>query len=160
MEVLIRIIRRDKKINNNLQTFSDKRIRVFLTGNYEFLCRMYGITGATGTSTSTASGQMYIYLLVPGRHCCIWCDITSQKLKLDPSSVHVTPRSLHTLSVNHQAFVAAGGDVTKVKEFKNVLYKPFFEICIEQVQQHLCKLKVHKNNMYTYVLGVNARSPH
>ena len=74
---------------------------------------MYGITGATGRSTSTTDWQLYIATVAFG--------VTSQ-LKLDPSSIQVTPRYLHTLAVNHQPFVAAGGDVTKFREF---------EICIQ-----------------------------
>ena len=29
-------------------TFSEKTVRVFFSGDYEFLCRMYGISGAAG----------------------------------------------------------------------------------------------------------------
>ena len=32
---------------------SGKRFRLFLCGDYEYLCRMYGITGASGTVNSS-----------------------------------------------------------------------------------------------------------
>ena len=40
---------------------------------------------------------------------------------------------LDTLARDHQRFLNAGGNVKKVKEYRNVLQKPFFEIPIEQV---------------------------
>ena len=87
--------------------------------------------------------------------------ITSQQLKLDPSSVNVTLRSLDILTDDHRAFVAAGGDVSKVKEFNNALYEPFFDICIEQVLNYPYRLQIHARYIiYEHVLGVNARSPH
>ena len=34
----------------NLYTFRNRKIRMFMSGDYEFLCSIYGITGANGKS--------------------------------------------------------------------------------------------------------------
>nr|XP_047144594.1 uncharacterized protein LOC124818114 [Hydra vulgaris] len=50
-----------------LQTIKwrEKNLQVFILGNYVFMCAIYGITGATG------------------RHCCLFCEITSSEMQLN-----------------------------------------------------------------------------
>ena len=55
---------------------------------------------------------------------------------MDPSIVGFTRRTLDTLAKDHKKFLAAGGNVKQVKEYHNVLQEPFFEIPIDQVQNH------------------------
>ena len=151
------------------------KVRKFL-GTSKFVCFSPVITSSCAECTE--SQEPLVYPCEPlqnsdsctsspcltGRHCCLWCHITSQQLKLDPSSVNVTLRSLDTLTDDHRAFVAAGGDVSKVKEFNNALYEPFFDLCIEQVLNYPYRLQIHAHyKIYEHVhnvLGVNARSPH
>lgn len=59
-----------------------KDIRVFLSGDYEFLTRMYGLSGASGSLRYTlvqATTTTFAFLLYVGRHCCLWCLITNNK---------------------------------------------------------------------------------
>ena len=56
----------------NKQTWSNKSFRVFLFGDYEYLCSMYGITGANG------------------KHPCLFCTITSSDMQLPKGTAHLT----------------------------------------------------------------------
>ncbi|KAJ8048012.1 hypothetical protein HOLleu_00163 [Holothuria leucospilota] len=53
---------------NTLQesTWRGKKFRIFGFGDYEYLCKMYGLGGASG------------------RHCCLWCVETKSNMKLAP----------------------------------------------------------------------------
>ncbi|XP_065668239.1 uncharacterized protein LOC136088449 isoform X2 [Hydra vulgaris] len=59
----------------------DKSLRVFIFGDDVFLCAIYGITGATG------------------RHCCLFCEITSSEmqLKTNARTQPILMRTLETL---------------------------------------------------------------
>ncbi|XP_065671101.1 uncharacterized protein LOC136089233 [Hydra vulgaris] len=59
-------------------------VRVFMFGDYGFLCSVYGVTGAIG------------------RHCCLFCDITKKDIQLAPlCREHViSQRSLNSLHVS------------------------------------------------------------
>ena len=67
----------------------EKNIRVFLFGDYEFLCSMYGISGACG------------------RHPCLWCHIPSDMLcvPLAERLNQFSLRSLITLKSDYDKFV-------------------------------------------------------
>ena len=41
-----------------------KRIRIFMSGDYEFLSRMYGITGAQGTCINMHVHTLYMYMIM------------------------------------------------------------------------------------------------
>ena len=60
-----------------------------------------------------------------GRHCCLWCHIQQDQLKLVPSTVPLVEHSLDTIIADNQRFMAAGGNVKRVKEFNNALHEPF-----------------------------------
>ena len=62
--------------------------RIILSGDYSFLCDMYGISGASG------------------RHCCLWCQISSDCMQIP----HLTRqrsecRTLNSLKLNFANFV-------------------------------------------------------
>ena len=40
-----------------------KRIRIFMSGDYEFLSRMYGISGAQGTCINMHVHTLYMYMI-------------------------------------------------------------------------------------------------
>ena len=68
-----------------------------------------------------------------GRHCCLWCHIKQQDLKLAPTTPH-EGRSLATLTRAHSDFVSKGkSDHSKVKEYFNVLAPPILVIPLDQV---------------------------
>ena len=112
-------------------TFRGMSIRLFMAGDYELLCRIYGTSGATGTWNSTTIWlNIYYYI---GRHCCLWCHIKQQDLKLAPTTPH-EGRSLATLTRAHSDFVSKGkSDHSKVKEYFNVLAPPILVIPLDQV---------------------------
>ena len=68
-----------------------------------------------------------------GRHCCLWCHIQQDQLKLVPSTVPMVERSLETIIADNQRFMAAGGNVKRVKEFNSALHEPFFNLPLDQV---------------------------
>ncbi|CAI8035574.1 hypothetical protein GBAR_LOCUS19935, partial [Geodia barretti] len=91
----------------------DKSTRVFLSGDFEFLCRAHGISGASG------------------RHPCLWCQVRRDELAIPPEERQSTPqlRSLQTLQHNYLGFTTlSGGDLRKAKQHCNVIGKSFFLI--------------------------------
>ncbi|XP_064402593.1 uncharacterized protein LOC135348339 isoform X1 [Halichondria panicea] len=91
------------------KTWRGKTIRVFLSGDYEFLCNIYGLSGASG------------------RQCCLWCLTTSEQLRNPPTTVQ--SRSTASMVTDHHSFIAAGGILKNVKNFNNCVREPFFK-CI------------------------------
>lgn len=71
----------------------------------------------------------------PGRHCCLWCEITKQELQIAPDKITKTPppRSLATLARDFKAFKADGSRPDRMKLFNNVIEEPLFHIPLEQV---------------------------
>ena len=111
--------------------YRSKSIRVFVAGDYELLCKMYGISGATGIVLSITRDKGYIIVCL-GRHCCLWCHIDRKNLKSPPSQQQL--RSLATLANANADFLnLGGGDLSVVKNYYNVLSLPFFSIPLDQV---------------------------
>ena len=83
--------------------------------------------------------KMYMYIKFHfslGRHCCLWCNITSDKLIIPQASRRNTDRSLQTLSERHAAFLSAGsGNLRKAKFYDNVIGEYFFNIPLTQVRK-------------------------
>lgn len=104
-----------------------KKVRVFLCGDYEFLCRLYGLSGASGLIHTLCHYCDYITFINVGRHCCLWCLITSSQLKLPPSSRG--PVSLWTtesICTDYEGFEKSGKKIKEAKNHNNVIEKPFF----------------------------------
>ena len=108
-------------------------MKVFLCGDYEFLTRMFGLSGASGTKNTPTVFTSVTGMSIPsGRHCCLWCLARSDQLKNPPSSF--TPRTTDTIISDHHRFVAAGANLKRAKEFNNTIDEPFFrELPIDQV---------------------------
>ena len=67
-----------------------------------------------------------------GKHCCLWCLVTSEELKSPPSSVGC--RTAGNIVTDFSRFQAAGGDLKKAKEFNNCVREPFLKkILLTQV---------------------------
>ncbi|XP_057290698.1 uncharacterized protein LOC130657379 [Hydractinia symbiolongicarpus] len=96
--------------------YKESIFRVFMYGDYEFLCAMYGITGANG------------------RHSCLFCNITSKLMNIPVfTRKKFKKRSLATLEENLADFRESGGSPKNAKEFYNVIDNIFFDIPIDQV---------------------------
>ena len=87
-------------------------------GDYDFLCQMYGLSGASG------------------KHPCLWCTVTSQQMQLPPSqrTVEVEERTLESLESDHTKFQENyKGNLKNAMDANNVIDKPFFKIPLDQV---------------------------
>ncbi|XP_071477750.1 uncharacterized protein [Diadema antillarum] len=99
-------------------TWRGKKMKLFVFGDYEFLTRMYGLTGPSG------------------RHCCLFCNITKQEMATPPMQRAAThPRTLQSLRTSLDRFKECGIP----KEANNVVRQPFFEIPID----HVCPPGLH-----------------
>ena len=99
-----------------------KKIRMFVFGDYEFLCAIYGLSGASG------------------RHCCLWCEIPQDMLKVKPSAREeiYASRTLESLYENLHVFKTRyGGNLKHAMNCKNVIATRFFNVpyhkCVYQV---------------------------
>lgn len=74
-----------------------------------------------------------------GRHCCLWCTITSGDL-IKPLSVRKRSpeRTLHTLQQDHQEFLQSGGDIRRAKYHNNVIGPSIFDIPLDRVTDNIC----------------------
>ena len=129
---------------------------MFICGDYAFLCVIHGLSGASGkygiTCTLHAPTKLaktakllacspaalnHVHTHV-GRHCCLWCHIKSDQLKV---AKHIRgtcrERSLATLDEDYSQFMAAGGDIRNAKDHNNVIAPYFFEVPLDQVNYQL-----------------------
>ena len=95
----------------------DFSFRVFMFGDYQYLCFMYGISGASG------------------RHCCIWCLTTAEEMQVPLSERKdiVTYRTLDNIKEDHCRFVSDGKNINRAKLFNNVIDEIFFKIPLSQI---------------------------
>ena len=56
--------------------FSGYTLCIFIDGDYEFLSKIYGISGASGKT------YMYTLTILTGKHCCVFCSITKEEMKV------------------------------------------------------------------------------
>ncbi len=64
-------------------------------------------------------------MYIVGRHCCLWCTVTSDKLRI-PTAQRAD--SLSTLSKHHNEFLLDGKNLKKAKFHFNVIEDKFFDI--------------------------------
>ena len=94
----------------------DKTIILFQFGDYEYLTKMYGLSGAAGV------------------HPCLWCKATKneiQKHKQDRIG-NTVQRTLHGIKRDNNRFVKAGAKKQNVKVYNNALQKPIWDIQLTQ----------------------------
>ena len=94
--------------------YRDWVIKLFFSGDYEFLCVMFGLSGASGKLKAPTNGNAMIYTCITsyplGRHCCLWCTIRGDQLKVPLSQRGRLPqRSLESLKHDHQRFMMLEG---------------------------------------------------
>lgn len=105
-----------------------------MAGDYEFLGRLEGISGASGNVVPYQTPMTSHYSLV-GRHLCLWCLITSSDLKIPRAKrKNKYPlRTLESLRADYQSFMASGGELKDAKDHNNVIGECFFNIPLENV---------------------------
>ncbi|XP_071952536.1 uncharacterized protein [Antedon mediterranea] len=94
--------------------FSGKEIELFAFGDYEYECRVYGLSGASG------------------RHFCLYC--LSSKGKVD-----LTKRSLESMKKDLESFASNGSMLKNAKFHNNVISSPILDIDID----HVCPPGLH-----------------
>ena len=95
-------------------TWNDKHIKIFLFGDYSFLCSVFGLSGANGSFP------------------CLWCLTTKsaiQNVALGP----VKDRTLSSIRSCNRRFHASEGNLIQAKMFFNCVRAPLFDIDIEMV---------------------------
>ena len=98
--------------------WQNKKFRIFLFRDYEFLCSMYGLSGASG------------------RYPCLWCHIPSSALAVykEERENMYPPRTLETLTDNLNLFqVTFNHDLKQAKNAYNVIDDIFFKIPLDHV---------------------------
>lgn len=101
-------------------------------GDYELLSRSYGISGASGKHPTPSLFPILTFILI-GRHCCLWCHIMADELKLAPSTRGaLLLRSDGTLAHDLAAFKANGSNIKRAKFFNNVIREPLFTISVDK----------------------------
>ena len=108
---------RDEITQLHSDSWQGKRFTVFLCGDYDFLSKMYGLSGAKGT------------------HCCLWCSIKSKQIQLDPQTREpITRRKLSSIKVQQRRFETEGdGKKSKAASYENCIYAPIWDIRIQYV---------------------------
>lgn len=97
-------------------TWKGKSIELFLSGDYEFLTKMYGLSGAAG------------------QHPCLWCETTKEAMQSEPTRTGIfRHRDLQNLKHRHEQFMAKGGDKTKAKEDMNVILPNVWDIQLDHI---------------------------
>ena len=114
-------------------TSNNKKIRVFMFGDYDFLTKMFGLSGAKGL------------------HPCLWCDTTNQNMQKPPhQQKEVEGRRLKTLRRDYRRFMRSGrGNKQHAKRFNNVVSRPVWNIQLRQVcppYLHILLLIVKKHH--------------
>lgn len=106
-------------------------MRVFMAGDYELLCKLYGISGASGIMMCCT---VHVYT-----QCSYTCRAALLSMVLyqsagPPANPPPPLRSLATLARAYSDFMTKGnGDIRIVKNYFNALSQPFFAIPLDQV---------------------------
>lgn len=107
----------------NQSSWRNHRYRIFMFGDYAFLCSMYGLSGARGT------------------HFCLWCHITTTDMQMP---IHIRGfsdiRKLRTLRSDHKKFQVEGkGKKIHASLYNNSINEPLWDIKIN----HVCPPYLH-----------------
>ena len=103
-------------------------MRIFLCGDYEFLCRLFGLSGALGLLRTACTNIHALNYSPLGRHCCLWCLIKSSDLIRPPAARAPCPmRSTASIISDYKGFEKAGSDIKKAKFHNNAIQEPFFK---------------------------------
>ena len=120
-----------------LKFTSGYTVRVFIDGeDYEFLGKMFGISGASGKNKHMINWYCYdTRNNLVGRHCCLFCTIKKDDLRVPVAERGVFPlRTLESLHADYIQFQSSGSDIRKAKYHNNVISTPFFNIPLNQAR--------------------------
>ncbi|GFO15140.1 amine oxidase [Plakobranchus ocellatus] len=104
-----------KQLNEVMDlVWESKAIKLFLFGDYDFLCKIYGISGANGS------------------YPCLWC--LTKKSDIQYNQGPQPERTLESLSHDHQRFMVYGKGAKKNAPcFNNCIHSPMLAIPLDRV---------------------------
>ena len=116
---LKKVLKPYKKQIKDLQNtqWQGKQIRVFLFGDYDFLLKIYGLSGAQAV------------------HPCLWCTASKQQTQRSATQqLDLPKRSLDSIRKDRQRFRLHGrNDIKKAKAYSNAIHDPLFDVPLTQV---------------------------
>ena len=93
-----------------------KNMVIFLHGDYDFLSKVYGLSGPQGT------------------HPCIWCDAAKKDIQNNFENNSHASRTLESLALNYNAFLTEGGARKEnASRYLNCIHAPLLDIPLERV---------------------------
>ena len=94
-----------------------KRVRLFLFGDYDFLLKLYGLSGAQSV------------------HPCLYCLASKAQIQSPPvfNQGNINERNLAQIERDYDKFRRSGRQKTKAKLFNNVVRKPLLDVEIDHV---------------------------
>ena len=98
--------------------------------DYEFETLLFGLSGASGITEYQPLTYVRNITLTsqhPGCHCCLWCTIRGDQLKLPPGDhgqKDIQLRTTDSILSDHGKFVADGERLKRAKLFNNVIHEP------------------------------------
>ena len=122
LEICMKLFEADLiKLSNT--TWNGKKIKVFYFGDYEFITKLCGLSGATGT------------------YPCVWCLVNKKDMKESPKPAK--KRTTKMLKTGHRRFLKYGrGNKKKVARYHNCLNKPLLTIELDHVAPPLLHLEL------------------
>lgn len=124
-ENLVRLLGPNSHLQQDIRqleslVWNGKKIRLFLSGDYDFLCKTHGLSGAQGVRP------------------CLWCTITKDKIKKGEGPAQ--ERTLVALKSDFLHFEKDGkGKRANAKHFNNVCSQPLWAIELS----HVCPPYLH-----------------
>ena len=98
----------------NTHVWRGKRIRLFINGDYAFLCKIYGLSGPSGS------------------YPCLWCLVPKHILRI--GKTHSQQRTLTTLHTDNTHFIEQElGDKNHVAKHHNSLHAPLIDVELDMV---------------------------
>ena len=101
---------------NGMQ-WHDKKVRVFVFGDYDFLLKAYGLSGATG------------------KHPCLYCKATKHQFQYPPAinAENIANRTLHNIKEDHRRLRRSKKTNKQAKHFYNAAKKPLLNVDVDHV---------------------------
>ena len=116
---LRRILSPYKDQTETLKTmqWDGKRVWLFLFGDYDFLLKLYGLSGAQSV------------------HPCLYCLASKAQIQSPPvfNQGNINERNLAQIERDYDKFRRSGRQKTKIKLFNNVVRKPLLDVEIDHV---------------------------
>ena len=108
---------RDELSSLKSMKWRGKQLKLFVFGDYEFLTKLYGLSGAQAT------------------HPCLYCTASKCQIHAPPaySEGNIMARTLPQIRADYRSFCRAKKKKTAAKLCNNVIWKPFLQIELDQV---------------------------